>query len=118
MGTYAYSRVHSPVNFAYYGRNYQLFSLLADVRNENDIEPLDDPRGVPFDLSDDLEEIYQKDDGCHSHSYFGLNELLEVGKERFQEAGAEDFLNRTIPILESIAEGDPDSVRFVFWFDS
>lgn len=71
----------------YVGRNYDLFAMLADVRNGygfagvdtgDGFEIMDDPRGVP----DDASEEYKREvegwgvDG-HSHSYFTLRELLE-----------------------------------------
>lgn len=69
----------------YGGRNYDLFAMLADVRNggyrgePRRIVPLDEPRGVPDDASDEgcaFIESY----GCdgHSHSYFTLAELKAV----------------------------------------
>lgn len=59
------------------GRNYYLFSLLADVRNYNDLEPLSVARGLPADISDAGKEFmnYYDSDG-HSHSYFTLAELF------------------------------------------
>lgn len=63
----------------YQGRNYTLFSLLADVRNNYHIKPISKPRGLPDDVD---EEIKKKSDewDCdgHSHSYFTLEELLAV----------------------------------------
>jgi hypothetical protein len=63
----------------YNGRNYVLFSLLADVRNSGRITPISIPRGVPKDAS----EAYKRavnEYGCdgHSHSYLMLDELLSV----------------------------------------
>lgn len=80
--------------FLYNGRNYDLFSMLADVRNgyvSNGntymITPIDDPRGVPSDASDAYKEYVDEwgVDG-HSHSYFTLTELdtpYWLGTERF-----------------------------------
>lgn len=69
--------------FLYNGRNYNLFSMLADVRNgyvSNGntymIKPIDEPRGVPSDASTAYKEYVDEwgADG-HSHSYFTLAEL-------------------------------------------
>lgn len=71
----------------YSGRNYSLFSWLADVRNGmsawNDdpetghfIAPLDMSRGVPEDASDQIKE-YMNDGDIHSASYFTLKEIIE-----------------------------------------
>lgn len=69
----------------YGGRNYDLFAILADVRNGrgfagvdtgDGFNPIAEPKGVPEDASD----FYKKEaedygmDG-HSHSYFTLAEL-------------------------------------------
>ena len=80
--------------FLYNGRNYNLFSMLADVRNgyiSNGntyvITPISEPRGVPSDVSDAYKEYVEEwgADG-HSHSYFTLAELdtpYWLGTERF-----------------------------------
>ena len=69
--------------FLYNGRNYNLFSMLAGVRNgyiSNGntymITPIDDARGVPSDASSAYKEYVDEwgRDG-HSHSYFTLSEL-------------------------------------------
>lgn len=70
----------------YNGRNYDLFAILADVRNGRGFagvktgegfEPIADPRGVPHDAAEitrDYQEAYGSDG--HSHSYFTVAELL------------------------------------------
>jgi hypothetical protein len=73
-------------------RNYDLFALLADVRNGygfagtprgNRIEPLSEPRGVPDDASFTwLETVDSWSVDMHSHSWFTLAELVA-----WQEAG-------------------------------
>lgn len=70
----------------YIGRNYNLFAILADVRNGygfagcktgEPMEPIDEPRGLPYDVS---KEVKVESDGWgidgHSHSYFTLGEIL------------------------------------------
>lgn len=61
------------------GRNYSLFAFLADVRNNHELKPLSQPRGLPKDVSDDVKKESDEwgVDG-HSHSYFTLQELLDV----------------------------------------
>lgn len=60
------------------GRNYNLFSILADVRNNCGAVPISMPRGVPEDAS---MEITKESEciGCdgHTHSWYTLKELLE-----------------------------------------
>lgn len=71
----------------YFGRNYRLFAILANVRNGygfagvdtgDALVPIADPRGLPDDVSAAVRE--ESDswgvDG-HSHSYFTLQELLD-----------------------------------------
>lgn len=104
--------------WAYSGRNYELFSLLADVRNYgNRIEPLAEPRGLPEDVSEMIEKISDdwEWDG-HSYSYFYLSEL-EKEKDRFKEISP-NIIKETIPKLKILSQGDLDSVRVVFWFDN
>lgn len=74
-------------DWLYSGRNYNLFAILANVRNGRGFagikigegyNPISMPKGVPSDAS----STYQKEvedwngDG-HSHSYFTLKELKE-----------------------------------------
>lgn len=72
-------------------RNYDLFALLADVRNGygfagtprgDRIEPLDEPRGVPDDASYGwLEVVDSWSVDMHSHSWFTLAELIAWQEE-------------------------------------
>jgi hypothetical protein len=63
----------------YDGRNYELFGVLAGVREGNMpmIDP-DGPRGTPDDLSAELQHSVDRwgDDG-HSHTWYTLKELKE-----------------------------------------
>jgi len=71
----------------YSGRNYDLFAILADVRNGygfagcdtgNAVEPIDYPRGLPDDVSKEI-QVCSDEWGCdgHSHSYFTIREILD-----------------------------------------
>jgi len=70
----------------YSGRNYDLFAILADVRNGSGFAgcdtgdgfvPIDSPRGIPEDASTEVKECSERWDGDgHSHSWFTLAELL------------------------------------------
>ena len=67
----------------YTGRNYKLFSILADVRNvEDGIIPINTPRDLPKDVTDEIKEISDSW-GCdgHSHSYLTVRELLDYDWE-------------------------------------
>lgn len=71
----------------YDNRNYDLYGILANVRNGRGFAgcdmgdgfiPIDMPRGLPSDVSDKVKKI-SDGWGCdgHSHSYFTLEELLK-----------------------------------------
>lgn len=70
----------------YQGRNYDLFAILADVRNGRGFAgiktgegfvPIEDPRGVPEDASPSVaDEIRDYGSDGHSHSWFTVAELL------------------------------------------
>lgn len=103
----------------YRGRNYSLFARLADVRNSGEEEPLDDARGFPDDVSDELaaEGDWDKKNGgplratdWHSHSYFTLEELIHEDWSQWP-----DF-NRTVKKLKKL--GKPSEVRAIFFFDN
>lgn len=118
----------------YRGRNYYLFAVLADVRNGWDIKPIDEPRGIPTDLSERVQTIIDawKGDG-HSHSYFTLKELLDVDWEKYhyieeEEDGPPYIINKkkvnylsdfmeTIDKLKKL-DSDPNNIRIVFFFDN
>ena len=70
-----------------FGRNYDLFAVLANVRNGygfagvntgDPIVPISDPRGVPNDASDDYKTLVAQW-GCdgHSHSFHTLQQILD-----------------------------------------
>ena len=71
----------------YHGRNYNLFGMLADVRNGRGFagiktgagfQPIAEPRGLPEDVSETVRKISDGwgTDG-HSHSHHTLRQLLD-----------------------------------------
>lgn len=61
----------------YSGRNYELFGILAGVRDRNN-DMIDDPRGLPEDVSSvTKKESDRWDSDGHSHSWLTLKELKE-----------------------------------------
>jgi len=62
----------------YRGRNYDMFAVLADVRNGSGFDPIVEPRGVPGDCSKEVKAIVKEwsSDG-HSHSWLTVRELLD-----------------------------------------
>lgn len=106
----------------YSGRNTTIYALLAGVRNFEGIEPLDDPRGLPRDVTrktwgayhDALDDVRRPED--HITSWFTLDELEQVDWERFVGVWHEtDFSVGTMAKLRELAERHSE-VRIVFWF--
>ena len=58
------------------GRDYELFAVLAGVRNDYGITPISEPRGMPEDSCSEIDAYSEKFgiDG-HSHSWLTLEEL-------------------------------------------
>lgn len=63
----------------YNGRNYALFSVLANVRNfEYNIKPIDDPRGLPEDVSETIKKLEEeRRDSIHSQTWLTLSEIIK-----------------------------------------
>jgi len=114
-------------------RNYDLFAILANVRNRSidPLTPINGPRGFPDDASPEVREAYEWwDPDGHSHSWFTLRELLDfdwrktvVNKtmEQTYRELAGDFWTDTIPRLIDLAKQhgvSHDDTRIVFWFDN
>lgn len=59
-------------------RDYSRFAVLADVRNYGDTDYIDEPRGLPEDVTAKVLKASDEwgIDG-HSHSYFTLKELID-----------------------------------------
>ena len=70
----------------YSGRNYNLFSILADVRNGYGFagvptgagyKPMSKPKGLPADVSPEVKAVSDQWDGDgHSHSWFTVAEIM------------------------------------------
>lgn len=58
------------------GRDYRLFSILADVRSDGNNSSISQPKGLPNDVTEEVqtESDYWGIDG-HSHSFLTLDEL-------------------------------------------
>lgn len=66
----------------YGDRNYVLFAILANVRNDYDYEFISEARDVPKDISQETREEYEGFKAfSHSASYLSLKELLDYEKE-------------------------------------
>ena len=120
------------------GRNYALFSILANVRNDRkkrlDHFPITD---LPDDLSDETKEQmdYWKDDG-HSYNCLHIDDLgmIKGHEYYFQELKDVQEGDMIIPVWEYIQyewkllmsflrtlkeKGDGiEDIRIIFWFDN
>ena len=99
------------------GQNYRLFYLLAGVRNEGDLTPISDPKGLPSDVTEFVRGESEKlgSDG-HSHSYLSLSEIKAHKDD-------EGILKELIQRMEWRKKdmdlwGSDEKIRIVFWFDS
>ena len=62
-------------------RNYSRFATLANVRNYGDTPYIDNPRGLPEDVTYEVKkECDEWDIDGHSHSFFTLKELIDYQK--------------------------------------
>ncbi len=86
-GRYADEPEETLADWAYDNQNYNLFAILANVRNGrgfagrdtgNGFIPIAMPKGLPDDVSPEINKKSEQY-GCdgHSHSYFTLQELLD-----------------------------------------
>lgn len=105
-------------------RNYLLFAVLADVRNDEiGVECVSgEHKELPEDISPhllELSEAYGQDG--HSHSYLDLAELEEAKKiyESFDDAGDRYKFPAALESLKELMKLPfVENVRFVFWFDN
>ena len=56
-------------------RNYRTFAILAAVRNDHDMTPISEPRGLPEDCGDYVREELSNDGG-HSASHLTVAEIM------------------------------------------
>lgn len=108
-------------------RNYLLFAILANVRNQYNIQPISQPKGLPKDVSHEVKKQNDEENGdAHTRSWLTLKELLEYDwQQKYEDDNNEifpleamviPFVNEFIPRLSEIDE--PENVRMVFWFDN
>jgi len=100
-------------------RHYAIFSVLADVRND-DIEPISSPRGLPEDFT--LHEDYYHGPnrtiwlGEHSFSWLLLSELEAYDWVAIDQADS-PFVENFMSALKAL-NVPSDQLRIVFGFDS
>ena len=66
-----------------------MFGILAGVRSDL-APPIEDPRGMPDDVSEDIKIFYSDYEGCTT-SYYLISELLEAQHHLFTMTGFFDL---------------------------
>ena len=115
----------------YWGRNYDLFSILAEVRGSYD--PIDDPRGLPEDVTDATQKEFERwGRDAHTPSYYTLKELKDYLYNNSEDEEITETLKQFIEPMENrfreefwITNDDEkrytvkeNAFRVVFWFDN
>jgi hypothetical protein len=98
------------------GRSYRLFALMADVRNNGEVEPIAKQKGVPSDITEltKFDLVGWEDDG-HSHSWLSAGEIELLYD--FLDSGHIDDLGYVFGYPWNHIPLGVDDFRFVFWFD-
>ena len=106
-----------PVN-----RNYELFTLLANVRSTGDIDPIYFPKGLPKDL-DLPEDITEDNLGEHSFSWLSLSEISKIATNldlrKTLYPGTVSAIDTLFYLMCAAADyNKTNKARIVFGFDS
>lgn len=119
-------KLAEPSEFYNEGRNYDLFNVLSNTRNDSNISYIALPKGLPSDISPELKEVALEDyDDFYDHSWLSLKELISYNWDeqyycdQFMEyrslrSTCSYFINKTIPKLLQL--GDVEDVRIIFWY--
>lgn len=119
IGRYSGRNKHIP--FA--DRDYVAFGLLAGVRDRvGNFVPVDIPRGLPkledTSLSKQVRRDINNNTDFHSKSYLSAKEI----RDHIQNGVFSGWLYGKAAFMQDletlISLGNPDDVRFVFWFDN
>lgn len=91
----------------YSGRNYDLFAILANVRNDGSWEQVVPLRGFPDDASYQVVEDYEGwGDDAHSPSWITLEELFAFD---WTKSGVDTGVVSLVEYQQYKANGEPDS---------
>lgn len=109
-------------------RDYNLFALLAGVRNYEQVEPVAEPRDIPKDSTYDTvmsytgvndyamyKGVWVMDADWHTPSWLSLGELKQV-RERLGYRSND--LEAIIGAMEGLSDNGAHDTRFIFWFDN
>lgn len=99
-------------------RDYYLFSILAGVRNHHSLTPIAPPKGLPDDMSPEVERLAVYWEDCaHNESWLSYNELDSHDYDQYEYENWEVIEKKVIPDMQEIMK-EVEDVRIVFWFDS
>ena len=130
FGSHENEREYDLIPF-YWGRNYDLFSILAEVRGSYD--PIDDPRGLPEDVTDATRQEFERwGQDAHTPSHYTLKELKDYLYNNSEDDELTETLKRFVEPMENrfreefwITNDDEkrytvkeNAFRVVFWFDN
>jgi hypothetical protein len=130
FGSHENEREYDLIPF-YWGRNYDLFSILAEVRGSYD--PIDDPRGLPEDVTDATRKEFERwGRDAHTPSHYTLKELKDYLYNNSEDEEVTETLKRFVEPMENrfreefwITNDDEkrytvkeNTFRVVFWFDN
>ena len=128
-GDKSYKKVENFKDFE--GRSYLLFSILAGVRNNGEVdEPIQEQRGLPDGLSWDNGQkgiLNGVNLGDHSYGYVTIQEILDYkywdnityyyGEEETFRSACEFFWNFLNQVIEENKSIKPNDLYFVMGFD-
>lgn len=115
-------------------RNYELFAKMADVRNNGNITPISQPKGLPKDATE-LTILHSEKYGVdgHSHSWLSADEIVLL--HNFIESNSKNYFGEmwayhNLPYFmgnhfsgfkeypEDWKGYGVEDVRYVFFFDN
>ena len=77
------------------GRSYDMFGIVADVRNLVNAIPISEPKGLPEDVSDKVrEELDEWDCDGHSHSWLNWKEIKDYNWKQIFHDGRESCVDK------------------------
>lgn len=120
-------------NKAQIERSYLLFSKMANVRNEGEVDPITLPKGLPENVTFSTNLYLQKSpEDYHSHSWLNAEEIKELF-QWFDEQTNPFFERRRMNLMFGYLFGGSfgdflrfksdfpeyvEDIRFIFWFDN
>ena len=101
-------------------RNYDLFAYLADVRNYDNVTPLEYHEGYPQDRSLDVEVWYANSGGrsedAHSHAWIEFHKLVQfLGTIASRDDNLGHVKCEAMDLCSITGE---HPVRLIYWFDN